>query len=278
MTVRKITSIFVISDSIGETAETVAKAAISQFDLDVSEIQRIPYVNTLEVLEQVIQEATKQPSLIIYTLVIPELRIKLQEKAALYNIPTIDILGPVLNMISEYSGQSPKMQPGLIHRLDEHYFRKVEAIEFAVKYDDGKDPRGLIYADIVLIGVSRTSKTPLSMYLAYKRIKAANVPLLPEVVPPKELFTISAQKVVGLTIRPELLNAIRQERLKTLGLDSNADYAKLDRINRELEYARRIIERIGCPVIDVSNKAIEETASRILQIIYQNQRDNIAGK
>jgi regulator of PEP synthase PpsR (kinase-PPPase family) len=153
--------------------------------------------------------------------------------------------------------------------MDEMYYRRVEAVEFAVRYDDGKDPRGIELADIVLIGVSRTSKTPLSMYLAHKRIKVANVPLVPEVQPPEELFKAERGKVIGLTINLEQLNQIRTERLKTLGLEGQANYANPERILEELEYADRIMKRLGCPVIEVTNRAVEETASKILEIYYR---------
>jgi [pyruvate, water dikinase]-phosphate phosphotransferase / [pyruvate, water dikinase] kinase len=136
-----------------------------------------------------------------------------------------------------------------------------------VKYDDGKDPRGVLGADVVLIGVSRTSKTPLSMYLAHKRLKVANVPLVPEVEPPEELFQIPTSRCIGLTIDPQQLNHIRQERLKSLGLATGANYASMERIIYELEYADQVIRRLGCPLIDVSNKAVEETANMILDML-----------
>ena len=163
------------------------------------------------------------------------------------------------------------MKAGMIHRLDEEYFKRVEAIEFAVKYDDGKNPIGFLKADIVIVGVSRTSKTPLSMYLAHKRIKAANLPLVPEVALPPELFQIPARKIVGLIIDPFKLNFIRSERLRSMGLDSNASYANIDRINEELTYARGVMRRLHCPVIDVSSKAIEETANLVLDIVKRNR-------
>ena len=139
----------------------------------------------------------------------------------------------------------------------------VEAIEFAVKYDDGKDPRGVKKADICLVGISRTSKTPLSMYLANKNYKVANIPLVPEVPPPKEIFEKDKRRIIGLVANPIILNEIRLIRLKALGLADNSSYANVDRINMELEYAKEIMERIGCIVIDVSNSAIEETAGII---------------
>jgi regulator of PEP synthase PpsR (kinase-PPPase family) len=155
----------------------------------------------------------------------------------------------------------------MMRKLDDEYFRKIEAIEFAVKYDDGRDPRGILRADIVLVGVSRTSKTPLSMYLAHKRYKVANVPIVPEVKPPDELYQIPRSKCVGLIISPDKLNEIRTERLKALGLGARANYASYERILEELDYAEKIMKRVGCPVINVSNKAIEETAGLILDIL-----------
>lgn len=180
-------------------------------------------------------------------------------------------MGPLLDTLISVSGKAPRLEPGLIHKLDEEYFRRVEAIEFAVKYDDGKDPRGILHADIVLIGISRTSKTPLCMYLAHKRIKAANIPLIPEVAPPEEIFSLPRNKIIGLTAKPEVLTPIRQERLKSLGLAANADYASMERIFKEIEYAEGIMRRIGCPIIDVSNRAVEEAASKVLQIFYRGE-------
>jgi hypothetical protein len=169
-------------------------------------------------------------------------------------------------------GMTPRCEPGPIRVLDEDYFRKIEAIEFAVKYDDGRDPRGILRADIVLIGVSRTSKTPLSQYLAHKRFKVANVPIVPEVDPPEELFQVSPEKCFGLKISPEKLNEIRRERLKSLGLDDRAIYANIDRIKEELQYFDGIVKKIGCEVIDVTNKAVEETANVIMNIIRKRDK------
>jgi len=162
---------------------------------------------------------------------------------------------------------SPKYKPGLLHEMDENYYRKIEAIEFAVKYDDGKDARGLLQAQVVLVGVSRTSKTPLSIYLAHKGIKTANYPLTIEVKPPQELFAPSNRLIVGLTMQPERLLKIRTERLKALGLPSQANYASMERIAKELQFASDIMERLKCPVIDVSEKAIEETAGLIIELL-----------
>src|SRR5690625_1048851 len=183
------------------------------------------------------------------------------------DIEVIDIMGPMLASMERVYKNPPRLEPGLVHKLDEDYFKRVEAIEFAVKYDDGRDSRGIARADIILIGVSRTSKTPLSQYLAHKRLKVANVPIVPEVDPPEELFEIEPEKCIGLRISPEKLNEIRIERLKALGLGNQATYANIDRIHQELTYFDEVVSKIGCTVVDVSNKAVEETANLILQKI-----------
>jgi len=268
----QIPVVYVVSDSLGETAEFVGKAAASQFEGEDVEIRRIPFVNDTEHLDEIVEEAAQGPSIIAFTLVLPKLREHMEKLSSAKNVPTVDILGPMIQAISEITRKPPKLEPGLLRKLDDHYFRKVEAIEFAVKYDDGKDPRGILRADIVIIGVSRTSKTPVSMYLAHKRVKAANVPLVPEVSPPEELFSLPRQRVVGFTISPQLLYEIRQQRLKTIGLASNADYADYRRILKELDYSEEIMKRIGCPIIDVTNRAVEETASKVLEIYYKGER------
>ena len=185
-------------------------------------------------------------------------------------IQVVDVLGPMLRAIQKNSGLLPKNQAGLIHALDHEYFKRVEAVEFAVKYDDGKNPLGLLKADIVIIGVSRTSKTPLSMYLAHKQLKVANVPLVPEIVPPAELFKVPHHKIIGLLIDPYKLTDIRMTRLKAMGLSEDAEYADVERITEELDYAKGIMRRVHCMIINVSNRAIEETAGIILDYYYKN--------
>ena len=264
--------IYALSDSIGETTEMVARATASQFDSGKFDIVRIPYITSSVQIKETLREASKHTCIICHTLVSPELRESLLEEAKKYNLLTVDIMGPMIRAIQEVSDLTPKLKPGLIHMLDQDYFKRVEAVEFAVKYDDGKNPWGLLKADLILVGVSRTSKTPLSMYLAHKKIKVANLPLVPEVPPPDELFQVSPQKIVGLVIDSSKLNEIRAERLKIMRLPPDANYATLNRIGDELEYAMKIMERIGCPVIDVSHKAIEETANTIMEIVFKNNR------
>ncbi|MFT9488108.1 MAG: pyruvate, water dikinase regulatory protein [Tepidibacillus sp.] len=258
--------IYVISDSIGETAEYVVRAAASQFNGGTAEIRRISYIDDHESIDEVVQSAKEVNGLIAFTIVVAELKEYLLKIAEKKQVKTVDIMGPMIDALQGIYKMPPKMKPGLVRKLDDEYFRKVEAIEFAVKYDDGRDPRGILKADVILVGVSRTSKTPLSMYLAHKRLKVANVPLVPEVQPPDELFEVSSKKVIGLKINPDQLNSIRKERLKALGLTAQANYANYKRILEELEYAERVMKKIGCPVIDVSSKAVEETANIILDM------------
>ena len=263
-------TIYVLSDSIGETGEQVAKAAISQFNPEKYEVRRFPYITHEDQIMEVFEEARNGRSVIIYTIVIEGLKNFIVENGKKYKIPTVDLMTPALDAIQSVLNYEPKRESGLIRRLDEKYFKKVEAVEFAVKYDDGKDTRGIKKADIVLVGVSRTSKTPLSMYLAHKHFKVANVPLVPEVPAPQELFLKDPRRVFGLIANPFKLNEIRQERLKSLGLNNDANYASIERIKLELEYSKQVMEKLNCTVIDVSNKAVEETAGIVIEHMKEN--------
>ena len=234
------------------------------------DIRRFPYVSNKEVLLEILESAKNENAIIVYTLVSENLGDIVEEFCANENLHCVDLMSQILNILAEKIGESPKREPGIIRRMNEEYFRRIEAIEFAVKYDDGKDPRGVLKADLVLVGISRTSKTPLSMYLANRNIKVANIPLVPEIPIPKEVYEINPKKIIGLTNTPEKLNEIRQARLKALGLSSNANYAKLDRILEELDYSEEVMKKLSCPVINVASKAIEETAGLILDIMKEN--------
>jgi len=263
--------IYVVSDSVGETAELVTKAAITQFNGSGMTLKRFPYVEDREHIDEVLSLVSLDKGMIAFTLVKPDMRTYMQKRAEEEGIIAVDLIGPIIDQIQLYSGKTPLCEPGLVRKLDEDYFKKIEAIEFAVKYDDGRDPRGILKADIVLIGVSRTSKTPLSQYLAHKRLKVANVPLVPEVDPPEELFKVPIEKCFGLKISPEKLNNIRRERLRSLGLNDQASYANIERIKDELTFFEKLVSKINCPVIDVTNKAVEETANVILNYIQKGR-------
>ncbi|MHA6259466.1 pyruvate, water dikinase regulatory protein [Sporosarcina sp. CAU 1771] len=270
---RKLT-LFIVSDSVGETAELVAKAAVSQFSpgLDAVSVKRFSHIEDPIQLQEIAFLAEKQQALVVYTLVKSGMRQKLREECIAREIKCVDLLGDLVQQISSELDEEPLEEPGLVRQLDEEYFKKIDAIEFAVKYDDGRDPRGILKADIVLIGVSRTSKTPLSQYLAHKRYKVANVPLVPEVDPPEELFQIDPKKCFALIISSDKLNSIRKERLIALGLKDDANYAQLDRIESEIEHFRKVVSKIGCETVNVSNRAVEETANVIItSMMNQNK-------
>jgi regulator of PEP synthase PpsR (kinase-PPPase family) len=265
--VNKKEIIYVVSDSVGETAEMLVRAVATQFNGGSVDIQHISNVQDFGDLNEVIRMSKYSQSIIAYTIVIPTLKLYLDQMARDEGIIAVDLMNPLIKAFVKKFNKEPLGKPKLIRKLDENYFRRVEAVEFAVKYDDGQNSQGIKSADIVLIGVSRTSKTPLSMYLAHKGYKVTNVPLIPEVSPPDELFDIPSSRCVGLIITPDNLNKIRTERLKNLGLTTPSNYANLKRILEELDYAEQLMKRIGCPIIDVSNKAVEETAEVILSML-----------
>ena len=268
----KIPTVYVISDSIGETAESVARATISQFDQETIDIVRVPYVRQIEQIQEVVKAAAESGAIVCHTLVSKELRAAFESIAHEHQVRYVDIMGPMMDAVGTIVSTPPRMKAGMVHRLDREYFKRVDAIEFAVKYDDGKNPAGFMNADIVLIGVSRTSKTPLSMYLANKKIKAANLPLVPEVALPDEIFRVPPYKLIGLVIDPYKLTTIRGERMRALGFTGTANYTDLTRIEDELSYAKEVMRQLHCMVIDVSNKAIEETAGRIMEVVERNRQ------
>jgi regulator of PEP synthase PpsR (kinase-PPPase family) len=264
--------VFILSDSLGETAELVVRAAVSQFEgSPPAKVRRIPFVAEPTHVEEVLREAEGMNCILVYTFVLPELRQAVAEGAKKRGLTAVDVMGPVLGALGEIMPGPPKLEAGLMHRLDEDYFERIEAVEFAVRFDDGKDFRGFAWADVVLIGISRTSKTPLSLYLANQKIKAANVPLVSGISPPEELFALPPNKIIGLTVSADKLVEIRQERLRTMGLEVNADYASPDRIAQEVAFAEEVMAKLGCPVLDVTNMAVEEVATKIMQLINKGE-------
>jgi regulator of PEP synthase PpsR (kinase-PPPase family) len=257
-----------ISDSTGETAQRLVQALEAQFpDQEFLEI-RHPRVDTVADLQLAVDRMKGRPAVVVYTLVEPELRECMRTLCRKAKLHYCDLLGHPIDAVAKVSGQAAKMKPGARPPLNDAYFRRMSAIEFAVKYDDGV-PAGLHEADIVLVGVSRTSKTPLSIYLGYLGYKTANVPLVKGIEPPDELFAIDQSKVVGLTIDAQRLSEIRGERIRWMRGDRK--YASLVEIYDELEYAERIHRRLGCPVIEVSELSIEEISHRIIRVVTERQ-------
>lgn len=271
MIMEEALSIYIVSDSLGETARALAKACVYQFPNHESwEFKRFTNIKSKDLLDGVFKSANQDHVLFMFSLVNEELACYAVEKAIVENYAYVDLLTNVIKAISHISGIQPLGQPGTLRKLDSLYFKRVNAIEFAVKYDDGKDPRGILEADVILLGVSRTSKTPLSMYLADKQLKVVNIPLIPEVPLPKEIKEVDPRRIVGLTNSPDTLSHIRIERLKAMGLSGTASYAKMDRIMEELDYAEKVMNALHCPIINVANKAIEETAGIIVEPLKTN--------
>jgi len=207
-------------------------------------------------------------SLIAYTLAQRPYRDALEFEAARLGIPVIDLLGRLIDRVASLTGSAPLEQVGRLHQLDEAYYQRMDAVNFAVHHDDGTNPERLREADVILTGVSRTSKTPNSMYLAqHYGFKAANVPLVLKVEPPATLFEVSRRKVIGLTVDPHILHSLRTTRAKIMGLGTNTEYTELDSIAAEVAHAAKIFRELRCHVIDVSNKAIEETSSEIALVL-----------
>ena len=265
--------VYTLSDASGQTAEMVAKAVVSQFaPKKPMKIVRLPRVVSQHQLVNMVKLGAQQPCLFAYTFVRADLREALHAEATRLDLPAVDLLGDLLGTLSRVLAMDPLQEAGLVHSKDEEYFKRMDAIDFAIKYDDGKSPDGLRRADLVLVGVSRTSKTPTCMYLAQNQgLKTANVPLVPGVDPPRVLFELPPNKVVGLTVKPDLLTEIRHSRLANLGLPPESAYADRQKIRDELALAEQVFRRLRCPVVDVTYKAIEETASEILAMLARKE-------
>jgi regulator of PEP synthase PpsR (kinase-PPPase family) len=261
-----VVELHIVSDATGETATRVVAAVEVQFPEQEFAIVRHPRVETVADLRLALARMKGKPAVVIYTVVEPELRAAMRELCRRARVHYCDLLQRPLDAVAKVSGRAAKMKPGAVPPLDERYFKRMAAIEYAVKADDGLG-RALADADVVLVGVSRTSKTPLSIYLGYLGRRAANVPLVHGIDPPAELFEVDPAKIVGLTIAAERLAEIRSERVIQMGGDRR--YASLAEIYEDLEYAAKIHRRLGCPVIDVSELSIEEIALRIIRHVDQ---------
>jgi [pyruvate, water dikinase]-phosphate phosphotransferase / [pyruvate, water dikinase] kinase len=259
-----VVEVHVVSDATGETATRVVAAVEAQFPDQPFVTVRHPRVETVADLHLALARMQGRRAVVIFTVVEPTLREAMRKLCSEGDLVYCDLLEQPLAAVAQVSGQPATMKPGLHPPLDEQYFQRIAAIEYAVKADDGLG-RALPNADIVLVGVSRTSKTPLSMYLGYLGWKVANVPIVKRIEPPSELFAVEQAKIVGLTIDAHRLAEIRAERIQLMGGDRR--YASLTEIYDELEYAAEIHRRLGCPVIDVSELSIEEIAQRILRTV-----------
>ncbi len=257
-------TIYILSDSTGKTGETVIRASLMQFGSDQAQIERLPFVKDQDSLLNFFERIRNRSAIVAYTMVVPELRRQILELGREYNIPTIDILGPILSRFADLFKISPRGTPGLFGELDEEYFQRIEAIDFTVKHDDGQNQQDLERANLVLVGVSRTSKTPLCIYLANRGWRVANVPIVLDQPLSAELQRLREVPVIGLTIKPERLLSIRQARMRKFARLIPGHYDDLKVIRSELDYSNLLFNRQHWPVIDVTYKAIEETATEII--------------
>jgi regulator of PEP synthase PpsR (kinase-PPPase family) len=256
-----------LSDSTGETLDAIAKAGIAQFD-GVETIKHFwPMVRSEGHLNRVLTEITQRPGLIIYTLVNSDVRRTLEQRCRVAGLPHVAALDPVFEALERLLGQEQKARPGGQHAMDAAYFARVDAIQFTIAHDDGIAPEDWEEADIVLAGVSRSSKTPTSIYLANRGYKVANIPLVIESPPPRELFALTRPLVVGLTTSPDRLIQIRRNRLLSLNQTEETAYVDQEAVAREVAFARRIFADQGWPVIDVTRRSIEETAAAIINLM-----------
>ena len=265
-----------LSDSTGETLEMVAKAALAQFE--GSEVIRHfwPMVRSQQHLDRIMAEIAANPGLVLFTLVNSETRLRLEERCRTLGLPTVPALDAVTDALEAALGQHPKARPGRQHMMDEAYFARVDAIHYTMAHDDGVAWEDWEEADIVLAGVSRTSKTPTSIYLANRGYKTANIPIVVESPPPPALFGLKHPLVVGLTTAPERLIQVRRNRLLSLNQAPETAYVDQDRVAREVQYARRMFADNGWPVIDVTRRSIEETAAAIINL-YNERAGERAG-
>jgi [pyruvate, water dikinase]-phosphate phosphotransferase / [pyruvate, water dikinase] kinase len=255
-----------LSDSTGETLENIAKAALAQYDAVDTVRHFWPMVRTEAHLERILQEIAQNPGLVIFTLVNPATRRTLESRCMALGLPTVAPLDPVNDALSAMLGQQAQARPGRQHALDAAYFARVDAIQFTIAHDDGLLSEDWEEADIVLAGVSRSSKTPTSIYLANRGYKVANVPVVVESPPPPVLFRLTHPLIVGLTTSADRLIAIRRNRLLSLNQTTETAYVDGDAVSREIAYARRMFGDRGWPVIDVTRRSIEETAAAIIAL------------
>ncbi|MBN1993465.1 MAG: kinase/pyrophosphorylase [Anaerolineae bacterium] len=259
--------IYVVSGGMGVSGEQLVRTALAQFEGAKVEVSIVPHVRQMEQIETVVEQAASNNGLIIHTLVDVDLRQAMMRLARDRNVVAIDPMGRLLSHLAHVLGQEPVGQPGLYRQLRQDYFERVEAIEFTMQHDDGLKPDGWLQAEIVLLGVSRTGKTPLSMYLAVRGWKVANVPLVKEIPPPPQLFLVDCRRVVGLTIDPGQLISHRQQRQRRLGVQGESAYTDPAELYEEVKAARQLFCQNGFAIVDVTDKPIEECADEVIALM-----------
>jgi regulator of PEP synthase PpsR (kinase-PPPase family) len=262
--------LFVISDGTGETAVAAVRAAATQF-LETFRVRTFGETRHESQVRRVMERAAEDGALVVFTVVNESITRLIRDLAIEKGVPAVDLLGPLISALANHYKLSPQLRPGILHGFSEDYFKRIEAVEFAVRHDDGANLHTLFQADLVLAGVSRTSKTPLSMYLAQRGYRTGNVPIVPGVDPPRELLEIDPRKVIGLVSDASALLEIRRARIRQLRASPYLAYADADAVDEELRRARELYRRQGWRVVDITGKAVEEAAARILEL-YQEGR------
>jgi regulator of PEP synthase PpsR (kinase-PPPase family) len=263
--------VHLVSDSTGETLNAMAKAVCARFDALLPIEHFYALVRSRRQLDRVLQEIENAPGMVLHTIVDKELRAALEAGCRALEMPCVAALDPLVASMARYLGASISTRVGAQHALDNDYFNRIEALDYAIAHDDGQGGTDLEAADVVLVGVSRTSKTPTCIYLAHRGVRAANIPLVPGAEPPPKLFDLKKPLVVGLTVSPDRLIQIRRNRLIGLKEDRSTDYIETDAVREETVRARRLFERQGWPVIDVTRRSVEETAAAVLNLIQRRE-------
>ena len=258
---------FILSDSIGETAQKVARAALVHFPSAKTVLHKYTFISNIEKIDEIIHDAVKYDGLLFMTIANSELASYVEAKCIETGLICYNLIQPFTLEIERRLGVNPTSLAGAQHELSDEYFDRIEAMEFCMKYDDGKDPKGIGEAEIVLLGISRTGKTPLSMYLATLGYKVCNLPLIPENDLPSIVFEIHKNKIIGLTNNIEVVNKHREIRMLEYGIPKGSRYASENRVKQELDYADEVYRTLGCPVINVADRSIEETAHIISEIM-----------
>ncbi len=260
-----------VSDATGETLNSVTKAAVAQFDGGIPIEHTYALVRTTRHLDRVLSQIQDMPGIVIYTLVNYDLRDMLEQRCADLQLPCLSVLDPVIQIIGTYLGAEISHRPGGQHSLTPEYFQRIEALQYTMAHDDGQSTDDLHAADIILLGVSRTSKTPTCIYLANRGLKAANIPIVPNIPLPPALRLLTKPLIVGLTTNPDRLVQVRRNRLLSLNENDETTYTDMDRVVEEVRYARRLFAQNNWPVIDVTRRSIEESAAAIMNLLSNRE-------
>ena len=271
---KRIINLHLISDSTGETLSSVSRAVMSQFeDIEANEFIW-PLTRTKSQIEKAKESIKLNPGIVMYTILEDKLIEDLRSYCNEMKIPCISVLSRIISEFSNYLGSNISNSIGRQHILDAEYFSKVEAINYTITHDDGQSHWDLYDADVVIIGVSRTSKSPTSVYLSFRGYKTANVPFVSMLTVPSSLSELKKPLIVGLTIHPEKLMKIRETRLNHLGQDLPIIYTDIDAIKYEIAESRKLYAKLQCPIIDVTQRSVEETAAKIIQLLQEHKKLN----